>query len=99
VSSRALGSLKPGNDGAMIVQPDLRLITVDVVADPSAPNAFVEGIMENAEWVQDESGGWKVLEVVEDTKKKIKKLDMRQINEQKVRLFEEAMAKIAAKRL
>jgi hypothetical protein len=98
VSSRALGSLKEGRDGAMMVQPDLRLITVDVVADPSAPNAFVEGIMENKEWVQDAAGGWKVMEVAETVKKKIKKMDVRQINEQKVHLFEEFMASVIGKK-
>lgn len=98
VSSRALGSLKPsGNGGHMVVQPDLKLITVDVVADPSAPNAFVEGILENAEWAYDEKLGWKVLEAVETTKKTVKKLNVRAINEQKVRLFEDFLAKIVMK--
>jgi len=50
-SSRALGSLKESN-GASIVQPDLRLMTAaDIVIDPSAPDAFVNGIYEGAEWV------------------------------------------------
>lgn len=98
VSSRALGSLKEGRDGAMMVQPDLRLITVDVVADPSAPNAFVEGIMESQEWVQDAVGGWKIMEIVEQTKKKIKKMNVREINEQKVRLFEEFLASVLGKK-
>lgn len=101
VSSRALGSLKEGAGnykGAMVVQPDLKLITVDVVADPSAPNAFVEGIMENCEWTYDERGGWKVLEAVQEVKKKIKKMDVRAINEQKVRLFEDFLSTIVCKK-
>jgi hypothetical protein len=97
VSSRALGSLKEGEDGAMMVQPDLRLITVDVVADPSAPNAFVEGIMESKEWVQDKTGGWKVMEAAEIVKKKVKKMNVHQINENKTRLFEEFLASIITK--
>jgi hypothetical protein len=50
-SSRALGSLKESN-GINVVQPDLRLMTAaDIVIDPSAPDAFVSGIMEGVEWV------------------------------------------------
>jgi hypothetical protein len=58
MSSRAMGSLKPDNKGVMIVQPDLHLSTAgDIVADPSAPNAFVEGVMEGVEWIL-EAGTW-----------------------------------------
>lgn len=52
VSSRALGSTKPVN-GIMEVQPDFRLFSVDIVGSPSAPDAFVNSIMESAEWVWD----------------------------------------------
>lgn len=52
VSSRAMGSLKESGN-ALIVQPDLRINTIDVVADPSAPEAFVNGILEGKEWVWD----------------------------------------------
>lgn len=97
VSSRALGSLKEDN-GVMIVQPDLKLITVDVVADPSAPNAFVEGIMENADWVEDETGGWKMVEAAARVKKRVKKMSVNQINENKVRLFENFLAEIVGKK-
>jgi len=97
VSSRALGSLKEGRDGAMMVQNDLKIITVDVVSDPSAPNAFVEGIMESNEWIQDSTGNWKIMEAVETVKKKIKKLNVRQINEDKIRLFEDFIASIVMK--
>ncbi len=50
VSSRGLGSIKE-SDGASVVQGDFYLAAVDIVADPSAPDAFVNGIMENCEWV------------------------------------------------
>ena len=97
VSSRALGSLKE-EDHVMIVQPDLKLITVDVVADPSAPNAFVQGIMEgNSEWVEDGAGGWKTMEIIENTKKKIKKMSVVEINERKVQLFEDFLVKVISK--
>ena len=52
VSSRGMGSLAPGRDGSQVVKDDFYLATAaDIVADPSAPNAFVEGIMEGKEWV------------------------------------------------
>ena len=50
VSSRGMGSLKQVN-GVNEVQEDFNLAAVDIVADPSAPDAFVEGIMEGKEWV------------------------------------------------
>ena len=53
VSTRGLGSLKPGKNGLQEVQDDFHLVTVDIVADPSAPDAFVQGIMESKEWVWD----------------------------------------------
>lgn len=51
VSSRGMGSLKETDDNLQEVQDDYYLATVDVVADPSAPDAFVEGILEGKEWV------------------------------------------------
>ena len=54
VSSRGMGSLKPGRNGISEVQGDFYLATAaDIVADPSAPDAFVAGIMEGKEWVWD----------------------------------------------
>ena len=53
VSSRALGSLRESNDGTKIVQPDFMLHAVDVVHDPSAPEAFVENMMEGVDWIMD----------------------------------------------
>ena len=75
VSSRGMGSLKSRN-GIMEVQGDFRLATAaDIVADPSAPAAFVNGILEGVDWVCDESTGvWKtatdtMAKIVEDVKK------------------------------
>jgi len=51
VSSRGMGSLKKEEDGTNIVQEDFMLAAVDIVADPSAPDAFVNGVMEGKEWV------------------------------------------------
>ena len=54
VSSRGMGSLKAGKDGISEVQGDFYLATAaDIVADPSAPDAFVAGIMEGKEWIWD----------------------------------------------
>lgn len=56
VSTRGMGSLKPKN-GYQEVQEDFMLAAIDIVADPSAPNAFVNGIMEGREWIL-ENGIW-----------------------------------------
>lgn len=69
VSTRGLGTVKQSN-GLSYVQPDFVLNTVDIVYDPSGPGCFVEGIMENAEWVLQTSGDW-VQVAVDLNKKKI----------------------------
>lgn len=58
VSSRGLGTLKEGSNGIMEVQNDFHLATVDIVADPSANDAFVQGIFESAEWLYVEGRGY-----------------------------------------
>ncbi len=80
MSTRAMGSLVEKN-GIMEVQSDLRLATAgDIVADPSAQKAFVNGIMENAEWVYDAaSDSWKAIDLLEQTKKAGKILNEDQI--------------------
>ena len=86
VSSRALGSLVQTKEGYNLVQDDLRLATAaDIVADPSAPDAFVSGIMEGVEWIYDASrNDW----LIESTKKKINRLvDRRSLEENKLSLF------------
>ncbi len=71
VSSRGMGSLKEKN-GIMEVQGDFHLATAgDIVIDPSAPDAFVNGIMENVEWIYDNKYGWKAIELAETFKKEI----------------------------
>lgn len=77
VSSRGLGSLKNGRDGLMEVQDDFKLVVAaDIVADPSAPAAFVNGIMENADWIfNDKTGEWAVAAKKEIEKTGIKRLD------------------------
>jgi hypothetical protein len=77
VSTRGLGSVKQVN-GVMEVQPDFHLATVDIVTDPSAPNAFVNGIMENTEFYYDvASSNWiaqrPVEEVIEEIQETVEK--------------------------
>jgi hypothetical protein len=95
VSSRALGSLTRKN-GIDYVNEDLHLATAaDIVADPSAPNAFVRGILEGADWARDAAGDW-IPNFAEDSKKaydRVHKIDQAEWN---ARLFEEFMNKLAA---
>lgn len=91
VSSRGMGSLKE-QDGVNVVQEDFMLASVDVVADPSAPNAFVNGIMEGKEWIWD-NGIIKPIQI-ENYKKIIEKTSSRNLEEQAVRLFTDFIAKL-----
>ncbi len=84
VSSRGVGSLKERN-GINEVQDDFHLATVDIVADPSAPEAFVTGVMENAEWIL-ENNMWKMIEI-EQAQKTIKKAPKQSLEEAKLNVF------------
>lgn len=89
VSSRGMGSLKLNKEGVNEVQNDFRLATAaDIVADPSAPSAWVNGIMESVEWFYDEKMGWKAVELAEEAKKHIRSLSSRELQERKLKLFE-----------
>ena len=87
VSSRGIGSLKQTREGVNIVGDDFMLSTAaDIVADPSAPDAFVEGIMEGKEWVWD--GGILREKFAEKTYKEINTLvTQKQLDERKLDLF------------
>lgn len=89
VSSRGMGTLKQNKQGIMEVQNDFMLATAgDIVADPSAPNAFVRGIMEGVDWIFDvASGSWTAQSEVEQIVTETKKLSSRQLEEQKYTLF------------
>jgi len=89
VSSRGIGSLKPTKEGFNVVGDDFMLATAaDIVADPSAPDAFVEGIMEGKEWVWE---GTTLRErLAEKTKTKIELLaEQKRLEEHKIGLFNE----------
>jgi hypothetical protein len=94
VSSRGVGSLKMTNEGHKIVGEDFMLATAaDIVADPSAPDAFVQGIMEGKEWVWD--GGILRERLAESTKRRINTLiDERTLQEHKIQLFQDFLGNL-----
>ena len=94
VSSRGVGSLNKTNEGYSVVGEDFTLATAaDIVADPSAPDAFVDGIMEGKEWVWD--GGIIRERLASKTYKRINTLvDQRKLDEQKLNVFEDFLANL-----
>jgi len=94
VSSRGIGSLRPTKEGYSEVGEDFMLATAaDIVADPSAPDAFVSGIMEGKEWVWE--GGILRERLAENTVKKINTLiDQKQLDEYKISLFNEFLSNL-----
>ena len=93
VSSRALGSLQTNNEGVQIVQDDFMLSTAaDIVADPSAPDAFVRGIMESKEWVFVD--GKFVEQHIEEAKRSIRKASSSNLEEAKIIAFQKFLSKI-----
>lgn len=92
VSSRGLGSLKPSN-GYQLVQDDFYLATAaDIVADPSAPDAFVSGIMENKEWIWN-NGIVKEM-YINEMKEAIVNAKRKQLEEIKLREFANFISKL-----
>ena len=86
VSSRGMGTLKQDRDGTNVVSSDFQLATAaDIVADPSAPDAFVEGVMEGVEWLQVDDR-W-VPQYIEKTQEEIKKASRTELQEAKVAAF------------
>jgi len=89
VSSRGLGTLKEIKGGVMEVQDDFRLAAgADIVADPSAPDAFVRGIMENVDWIYDAAKGTWIQEQVQPMVEKVKQKTQAERERDKLRLFE-----------
>jgi hypothetical protein len=91
VSSRGMGSLQEKN-GVNYVKDDFMLATVDIVADPSAPNAFVNGIMEGKEWIWD-NGLIKERQIA-NYKKTIKESSKRELEENAVKVFKDFLSKL-----
>lgn len=93
VSSRALGSVQMTKEGYNLVQDDFKLSTAaDIVADPSAPGAFVQGILENREWLYVE--GNYVEADIEYAKKRIQSASRKQVEQVALKLFENFLRKI-----
>ena len=93
VSSRGLGSLKEKN-GINEVQGDFMLATAaDIVADPSAPDAFVSGIMEGKEWVF-VNGKWTEQDI-EEAKSTISRANIRDLEEEKMQVFSNFLDKLS----
>ena len=94
VSSRGVGSLNKTNEGYSVVGEDFTLATAaDIVADPSAPDAFVDGIMEGKDWVWD--GGILRERIATKTYKRINTLvDQKKLDEKKLSVFEDFLANL-----
>jgi len=92
VSSRGLGSVRMNKEGVNEVQDDFHLATVDIVADPSAPDAFVQGIMESADWIL-ENGVWKAVHI-EQAQNTIRKASKADLNKVKLQVFEQFLRTI-----
>lgn len=98
VSTRGLGSVKQTKDGIMEVQNDFHLATVDIVTDPSGPNCFVNGIMENTEFFYDIArGNWlpkdqsveeAIEEIQEEIEREVRRVVHRVDESTAARLFE-----------
>ena len=98
VSSRGMGSLKPNKLGIMEVQEDFRLATAaDIVADPSAPDAFVKGIMENVDWIYDSVKDTWIEQRLHETRKSLKRMTMDEIEQSKLGIFESFIQKLSSK--
>jgi len=89
VSSRGMGSMKANKQGIMEVQNDFMLATAgDIVADPSAPMAFMRGIMEGVDWIYNvASGSWVAQNSLDQIHEETKSMDSQQLEENAYRLF------------
>jgi hypothetical protein len=95
VSTRGMGSLQKGS-GAMMVGPDFMLNAVDIVQDPSAPNAFVNGVMEGVEWVW--NNGIVEARHIEQMETEIKKAPRKDLYETQVREFKNFLSLLKSKK-
>ena len=91
VSSRGMGSLQSGSQGNVVGKDFYLATAADIVADPSAPDAFVEGIMEGKEWVWD-NGVLKSMEV-EQYKEEIERTKRKELAEVKANIFKDFLSK------
>ena len=92
VSSRGMGSLKANAQGINEVQKDFMLSAIDLVADPSAPGAFVDGIMEGKEWIW-ENGIFRE-EIIQQYKEIIEKSSIKELQENAIKSFRHFLSKL-----
>ena len=92
VSTRGMGSLQEGRDGIMEVKNDFILSTVDIVQDPSAPDAFVNGIMEGVEWVWD--NGILKAQQLEKYETEIKNASSKRLAEAQLKVWNDFLSKL-----
>jgi hypothetical protein len=98
VSSRGMGTLTPDKEGTMVVGEDFHLATAaDIVADPSAPDAFVKGIMEGVEWIYDPVKDTWHEEKLDQIKKQVHKMNKRELEERQLAIFESYVSSLAFK--
>ena len=99
MSSRGMGTITANKEGIMEVQGDFMLATAaDVVADPSAPKAFVRGILEGSEWVYDiASNSWRAADFIEQAKVKLNKSTLSEITEKSLAYFSHFLNELARK--
>ena len=88
-----MGSLKQNDKGINEVQDDFTLSAVDIVADPSAPDAYVQGIMEGKEWVWE--NGILTSRTIESHQKHIRRASKTEIEESKLLLFADFLSKLS----
>tara|TARA_Y100000004_G_C8924674_1_gene417063 strand:- start:35 stop:694 length:660 start_codon:yes stop_codon:yes gene_type:complete len=94
VSTRGMGSLE-NRGNAMVVKPDFLLNAVDIVQDPSAPSAFVNGVMEGVEWVW--NNGIIEAQAIEKIETEIKKAPRADLYETQVREFKNFLSLVKSK--
>jgi hypothetical protein len=91
VSSRGMGSLESRN-GVNYVKEDFTLAAIDIVADPSAPNAFVDGILEGKEWIW--NNGLLVEKEIAQYERQLKRTSNRKLEENAIKLFSDFLRKL-----
>jgi hypothetical protein len=91
VSSRGMGSLESRN-GVNYVKEDFTLAAIDIVADPSAPNAFVDGILEGKEWIW--NNGLLVEKEIAQYERQLKRTPNRKLEENAIKLFSDFLRKL-----
>jgi hypothetical protein len=92
-SSRALGSIKEGENGIRVVQSDFTISCVDAVLQPSGMSCWVDGIMEDAEWMFVDGRGW-VQQYREEAKQTLKKVKSKDIEAVALKIFENYMNRL-----